>query len=77
MFNYMDKSIEELEARLAELEADVQEYDELEAAVELANDIAYLRDEGFIDVEEGDDGEMRCYFKEDAWAPENSPLESA
>lgn len=75
MFDYHGMSPADLEARLEELQDDVDEYYELKAAVDLANDIAYLKDEGFIDVEYGVDGEIRCYFKEDPWAPD-SPLES-
>lgn len=56
---------DELQARLDELQPAVDEVADLEEAVEYLSMLAYLRDEGFIDIEYDAEGDIRCYPKED------------
>jgi hypothetical protein len=50
-----------LENQLEELRPAVEEAEQLQAALELHNDINYLVAEGFIEVEEGEDGQLHLY----------------
>jgi len=70
MADFEGWSVEELEARLEEIKDEVEEFHELEKTIEFLNEISYLRDEGFIDIEHCEDGEVRLYPKQDAWEPE-------
>lgn len=70
MQDYEGWTVEELKARMAEIKDEVEEVAELEKTVEFLNEICYLRDEGFIEIEHGEDGQIRLYPKQDAWVPE-------
>ena len=72
MEDYADWTKEELEERLAEIKDEVEEIQEIQKVIDFLNEISYLRDEGFIELEHGEDGEIRLYPKQDAWAPEAS-----
>lgn len=72
MPDYEGWSMEQLQARLAEVESKIEEIEELEKAIDFLNEISYLRDEGFIELEHCEDGEIRLYPKQDAWVPEVS-----
>jgi len=72
MDDYSDWTMEQLQERLAEVKAEIEEVEELEKTIDFLNEICYLRDEGFIELEHGEDGEIRLYPKQDAWVPEAS-----
>lgn len=72
MEDYSGWTLEQLKARMAEIKDEIEEIKELEKTIEFLNEISYLRDEGFIELEHGEDGEVRLYPKQDAWAPESS-----
>lgn len=57
---------DEINARLEEIQAEVDEYYQIEAAIAFAADLAYWRDEGFIELETDEDGSVRIYPKEEA-----------
>lgn len=70
MEDYEGWTMEQLQERLAEVKQAIEEISELEKTIDFLNEISYLRDEGFIELEHGQDGEIRLYPKQDAWAPE-------
>lgn len=67
---YEGWTMEQLTARLEEVKSEIEDITEMQKTIDFLNEIAYLRDEGFIEVDHGEDGEIRLYPGADAWEPE-------
>ena len=70
---YKGWTIEQLQDRMKEIEAEVEKFEQIQKTIEFIEEIAYLRDEGFIELEHCDDEEIRVYPKDDAWYPDAEP----
>lgn len=62
--------IKELRQKLNELSPTTPEYRNLKEEIEGLEDLMYLIDEGFVDIQESDDNQLRLFPKGECWEAE-------